>query len=183
MVGQRQKVPFKHLISTVTCRIAFLGRRRIQTVSFMYFIPSNHNKILLKWLMCFIQKKKKRCIPIIPRTLFSLCFPQWLFKNKTPGPVIRRAEHLQLPPTSATILFWTLLKIRPAAQWFLLLMKCTKEFLIFTQNLRFYSVNPKDSHKKSVYCNISSLLKDETMLLTFESIPLRSLWVSCQRWR
>lgn len=134
MVGQRQKVPFKYLVSTVTCRSAFLVRRRIWTVSFMYFIPSNHNKILLKWLMCFIQKKKKKkwYIPIIPRTLFSLCFPQWLFKNKTPGPVIRRAEHLQFPLTSATILFWTLLKIRPAAQWFLLLMKDTRDFLIFT---------------------------------------------------
>lgn len=60
MVGQRQKVPFKYLVSTVTCRSAFLVRRRIWTVSFMYFIPSNHNKILLKWLMCFIQKKKKK---------------------------------------------------------------------------------------------------------------------------
>lgn len=53
-------------------------------------------------------------------------------------------------------------------------MKGTRDFLIFTQNLRFYSVDPKDSHKKNVYYNISSLLKDETMLLTFESIPLRS---------
>lgn len=148
---QRQKLPFKHLVSTVTCSNFFLGRWRIWTVSFTCCISFDNNKILLKLLACSILgKKKKKAVFLLYQELHFLLVFLLLPKNKTPGRVFRRSEHLKLPPTSATILFWTLPKTRPAAQWFLLLMKYTQGFLTFTQNLWFYSVSLK-IHIRNVF--------------------------------
>lgn len=91
----------------------------------------------------FYSEKKKIVVFLLQQELYFLIVFLLLPKNKTPGPVFRTSEHLQLPPTSATILFWTLLKTKLEAQWFLLLMKYTEGFLMFTQNLWFYSVSLK----------------------------------------